>query len=37
MAEVIRFVQKSEYERIRLIPEARALYESIFPPANPVR
>jgi hypothetical protein len=37
MAEVIRFVPKSERERIRLIRQARAIYDSIFPPADPVR
>lgn len=31
MGEVIRFVPKSELERTRLIREARAIYESIFP------
>ncbi|HLG81467.1 MAG TPA: hypothetical protein VKY22_10650 [Bradyrhizobium sp.] len=31
MAEVIRFVPKAELERARLIREARAIYESIFP------
>ena len=36
MGEVIRFVPKSERERIRLIREARAIYESVFPPAAPV-
>ncbi len=36
MGEVIRFVSKSERERIRLIREARALYESVFPSADPV-
>jgi len=36
MGEVIRFVSKSERERIRLIREARALYESIFPPVDPI-
>jgi hypothetical protein len=35
MGEVIEFVPKAERERIRLIREARALYESIFPPAAP--
>jgi hypothetical protein len=34
MGEVIRFVPKSERERIRLIREARANYDSIFPPAD---
>jgi len=33
MGEVIRFVPKSELERIRLVREARAIYDSIFPPA----
>lgn len=37
MGEVIRFVPKSERERVRLIREARAIYDSIFPPADPVR
>jgi len=37
MGEVIRFVSKSERERVRLIQEARAIYESIFPSAGPVR
>jgi hypothetical protein len=36
MGEVIRFVSKSERERARLIREARAIYDSIFPPADPV-
>ena len=36
MGEIIRFVPKSERERARLIREARALYDSIFPPADPV-
>jgi hypothetical protein len=31
MGEVIAFVSKSERERLRLIREARAIYESIFP------
>ena len=31
MGEVIRFVPKSELERARLIRQARAIYESIFP------
>lgn len=35
MGEVIRFVSKSERERARLIEEARAIYDSIFPPADP--
>jgi hypothetical protein len=36
MGEVIRFVPKSERERSRLIRKARAIYDSIFPPANAV-
>jgi hypothetical protein len=36
MGEVIRFITKSERERGRLIREARAIYESIFPPSDPV-
>jgi hypothetical protein len=28
---------KSERELIRLIREARAIYDSIFPPADPVK
>ena len=36
MGEIIRFVPKSEHERARLIREARATYDSIFPPADPV-
>ena len=36
MGEIIRFVSKSERERARLIREARAKYDSIFPPADPV-
>ena len=36
MGEVIRFVPKSERERARLIREARAVYDSIFPPTDPV-
>jgi hypothetical protein len=35
MGEVIRFVSRSERERERLIQEARAIYDSIFPPADP--
>ena len=37
MGEVIRFVPKAERERARLVREARAMYDSIFPPADPVR
>jgi hypothetical protein len=34
MGEVIQFIPKSERERTRQIRRARALYESIFPPAD---
>jgi hypothetical protein len=34
MGEVVRFAPKSELERARLIREARAIYESIFPDAE---
>lgn len=37
VGEVVRFVPKSELERARLIREARAIYDSIFPPAAPER
>jgi hypothetical protein len=36
MGEVIQFIPKSERERVRLIREARAIYDSIFPPGEPV-
>lgn len=36
MGEVIRFVPKSELERARLIREARATYESVFPSEDAV-
>ena len=35
MGEILQFVSKSERERVRLIQEARAIYDSIFPPADP--
>ena len=35
MGEVIQFVSKSDRERARLIREARAIYDSVFPPADP--
>jgi hypothetical protein len=34
MGEVIQFIPKAERERIRLIREARAIYDSVFPPSN---
>jgi hypothetical protein len=36
MGNVVEFVPKSELERLRLIREARAIYNSIFPPADAV-
>ena len=36
MCEVIRFIPKSERERVHLIRVARAIYGSIFPPADPL-
>ena len=36
MGKVIRFIPRSERERARLIQEARAIYDSIFPTADPV-
>jgi hypothetical protein len=37
VGEIVRFIPKSELERARLIAEARAIYDSIFPPAEPDR
>jgi hypothetical protein len=34
MGEVIRFVPKAEHERLRLIRESRAMYDSVFPPTE---
>ena len=34
MGGIIQLVPKSELERLRLIREARAIYDSIFPPAS---
>ena len=36
MGEVIQFIPRAERERLRLIGEARAIYDGIFPPADPV-
>ena len=36
MAEIIQFIPKTERERTRLIREARAMYESVFPSADRV-
>jgi hypothetical protein len=35
MGEVVQLTTKSELERARLIREARAIYESIFPSTAP--
>jgi hypothetical protein len=34
MGEVVRFVAKAERERTRLVQQARAAYDSIFPPSD---
>ena len=34
MSDVVKFVPKAELERLRLIREARAHYERVFPPAD---
>lgn len=36
MGEVIQFIPKAERERLRLIREARAMYESVFPSSDSV-
>lgn len=36
MGDVIQLIPKSELERIRLIREVRAIYDSIFPPTDAV-
>jgi hypothetical protein len=35
MGEVVQFIPKRDLERVRLIREARAIYERIFPPEDP--
>ena len=35
MGEVVQFIPKRDLERVRLIREARAIYERIFPPEAP--
>jgi hypothetical protein len=36
MGQIAGFVSKSELERRRLIREARAIYDSIFPPTDAI-
>jgi hypothetical protein len=36
MGEIIQFVPRYERERARLVREARAIYDSVFPPVDPV-
>ena len=36
MGEVVRFVSKAERERLRLIREARAMYDSVFPSSQSI-
>jgi hypothetical protein len=35
MGEVVQFIPKREVERARLVQEARAIYERIFPTERP--
>ncbi|BAL12808.1 hypothetical protein BJA01nite_44650 [Bradyrhizobium japonicum] len=35
MGEVVRLVTRADRERERLIREARAIYDAVFPPADP--
>ena len=35
MGEVVQFITKRDLERARLIHEARAIYEGIFPTGGP--
>ena len=35
MGEVVQFIPKRELERARLIQQARAIYEGIFPTGSP--
>jgi len=37
VGDIVQFVSKSELERARLIREARAIYDGIFPPPDPAR
>jgi hypothetical protein len=36
MGEVIQFISKAERERLRLIREARAIYDGVFPSSDTV-
>jgi hypothetical protein len=36
MGKVIRFIPKFERERLRLIREAHAMYDSVFPPSQSI-
>jgi len=36
MGEVVQFIPKAERERLRLIREARAIYDSVFPTSDSV-
>jgi hypothetical protein len=36
LGNIVRLIPKSELERVRLIREARAIYDSIFPPTDSV-
>jgi hypothetical protein len=37
MCEVVQFIPKRDLERVRLIREARSIYERIFPPEEPLQ
>jgi hypothetical protein len=36
MGEVIQFISKAERERLRLIREARAIYDGVFPSSEAI-
>ena len=36
MSNIVRLVPRSELERIRFVRDARAIYDSIFPPTDVV-
>ena len=36
MGEVVRFISKAELERLRLIREAHAMYDSVFPSSESI-
>jgi hypothetical protein len=36
MGEVVRFISRAERERLHLIREARAIYDSVFPSSETI-